>query len=78
MVAFKRCGAVWGEVMIKGSCKTCKGPERNCKPSHMAHICKICGIGIMPHEVETIETIGCQSYQYDGKGLTDLERRNYK
>jgi hypothetical protein len=60
--------------MIKGTCKTCAGVEQRCKPPLVSHICTICGIGILPGVAEVISIIGCQSYQYDGRGLTDRER----
>ena len=59
-------------------CNTCKNAERKCKPAHIAVICQKAGIGLTSSMVESLEAIGCMSYDYDGKGITDLERRNYK
>jgi uncharacterized protein (UPF0262 family) len=55
-------------------CNTCKNAERNCKPAHIAVICQKAGIGITTSEVLMLRVVGCMSYNYDGKGTTDLER----
>jgi len=63
---------------FKESCRNCVNADTKCKPSHMAAICQKCGIGITPSMMEVIEVIGCKSYNYDGKGITDLERSYHK
>ena len=47
-------------------------------PEHIAVICQKAGIGLTTSNVLTLRAVGCKSYDYDGKGITDLERRNYK
>jgi len=59
-------------------CNTCKNAERKCKPAHIAVLCQKSGIGITTSEVLMLRAVGCMSYQYDGKGLTDLERSYHK
>lgn len=56
-------------------CKTCKYAEYICKPQNVCCICQKHGIGILPNIFEVLKIVGCYSYKYDGKGLTDFERR---
>jgi hypothetical protein len=55
-------------------CKTCAHAERICKSNNVYCICRPNGIGILPEVVDTLKIVGCNSYKYDGNGLTDLER----
>jgi hypothetical protein len=64
--------------MIRSDCKSCKHPEWRCKPDSVACICKLYGIGIKQEVISVLGIIGCDSYSYDLKGLTDLERSFYK
>ena len=59
-------------------CNTCLNAERKCKPEHIAVICKKAGIGVTTSEVLMLRAVGCMSYNYDGRGITDLERRMFK
>jgi len=56
-------------------CKTCAHAECICKPPNVYCICEDKGIGIPYSSLEVLKTVGCYSYSYDGKGLTDYERR---
>jgi hypothetical protein len=40
----------------------------------MIAICDKHGVGISSHGIEILKIVGCKSYNYDGKGLNDLER----
>ena len=62
--------------MLKNQyCKTCKHAEHVCKPQTVCCICEKYGIGITSSNLEVLKIVGCYSYGYDGKGLTDFERR---
>jgi len=56
-------------------CKTCAQSEFICKPPNICCICQEHGIGITTPTLEVLKIVGCYSYGYDGKGLTDFERR---
>jgi len=55
-------------------CKTCAHAEFVCKPESVCCICEEHGIGIPRSAFEVLKVVGCYSYLYDKKGLTDLER----
>lgn len=63
---------------ISSSCKYCKHIESILKPPTVACICKKHGIGISSSNAECLSVVGCESFNYDGKGLTDLERSLYR
>ena len=56
-------------------CKICKNAEHICKSDNVCCICQKHGIRILPSVVEALKIVGCYSYEYDGKGSTDFERR---
>jgi hypothetical protein len=45
-----------------------------CKPPDVCCVCKEKGIGIPYSMVEILRIVGCYTYLYDKRGLTDLER----
>jgi hypothetical protein len=57
-----------------GTCKTCLNAKRTCFPLQICVICDRHGIGLTKYDIETISIIGCYSYTYDNKGITDLDR----
>ena len=61
---------------MKQFCDTCKNArEDRSMPSNICTICDKHGIGLTIREKGLLKQVGCASYDYDGKGLTDIERR---
>jgi len=55
-------------------CNTCINSKRTCLPPQAAVICDKCGVSLTTREIGLLKIVGCDSYNYDGKGITDLER----
>jgi hypothetical protein len=48
--------------------------KRTCLPPQSAVICDKCGVSLTSREIGLLKIVGCDSYNYDSKGITDLER----
>jgi hypothetical protein len=61
--------------ITKQNCKTCIHAKQTCLPPNISIICDKRGIGLQIRDINVIECVGCASYNYDMKGLTDKERK---